>query len=225
MEQTALAKSPMNTREEYLLAAVEELRPMFTKNKLVIQPVKVSCGFGSKSPMKRLGECWQAGACADSITRNIFISPLNKTAVEALATLVHELVHASLPDEEKHGKMFKEAMKALGLEGKATSTYAGPALLEQLEAIVDKLGDYPTSRLIPKEKSKNEKAKAKKSFKLFCPRKRNGEKACILVDKTAGGDYNVTASRKSLKLGFPLCPCGAEMEMEPEDFELYKLSE
>lgn len=214
----------MNTREEYLVAAVEELRPWFTKAKLDIPPVKVSCGFPSKSPLKNLGECWSAECTFDG-TRHIFITPTHKDAAESLGTLAHELTHACLPDDAKHGPKFKDAMKAVGLEGKAIHAGPGPELQLFIEKIVEKLGDYPNPTLKPKMKSKKERAEGKKSFKLFCPRKRNGDKSCLLTEKTAGGDYSVTVSRKMLKLAFPVCVCGAEMEMETEDYELYKLGE
>lgn len=214
----------MTTREEYLMAAVEELRPHFAKQKLEIPPVKVSCGFASKSPLKTLGECWSAECTFDG-TRQIFISPTHKSAVDALGTLAHELLHACLPDDAKHGPKFKDGMKLVGLEGKAIHAGPGPELQLFIEQIVERLGDFPNPTLKPKEKKKLEKAQAKKSFKLHCPRKRNAEKSCILTDKTAGGDYTVTMSRKMLKLAFPICVCGAEMEMETEDYELYKLGE
>jgi hypothetical protein len=214
----------MNTREEYLVAAVEKLRPWFTKAKLDIPPVKVSCGFGSKTPMKTLGECWSSECTFDG-TRHIFVTPMHPDAVSSLGTLAHELLHACLPDDAKHGPKFKDGMKAIGLEGKAIHASPGPELQLFIEKIVDELGDYPNPQLKPKQKSKKEKANSKKSFKLFCPRKRNGEKSCILTDKTAGGDYTVTVSRKMLKLACPICVCGAEMEMESDDFELYKLGE
>lgn len=206
------------------MAAVEKLRPHFTAAKLDIQPIKVSCGFPSKGPLKNLGECWSSECTFDG-TRQIFITPTHLDAIGALGTLAHELVHASLPDDAKHGPKFKDAMKALGLEGKAIHAGPGPELQLIIEGIAEELGDYPNPTLKPKPKSKKERAEGKKSFKLFCPRKRNGDKACLLTEKTAGGDYTVTASRKSLTLGFPLCPCSAEMEMETEDYELYKLGE
>lgn len=213
-----------DTREAYLVAATDKLRPWFAQRDLEIQPVQVSCGFPAKSPMKTLGECWHGDATDDG-TRQIFISPLIRKVVDVIGTLAHELLHASLPDDAKHGPKFKEGMKKLGLEGNARSAGPGPELQLFIESFIEELGEYPNTTLKPKERKMSEKAASKKSFKLFCPRKRNGDKACLITEKTAGGDYNVTASRKSLKLGFPLCPCGAEMEMESEDYELYKLAE
>lgn len=214
----------VKTREEYLVASVEHLRPWFFRHKLDIPSVKVSCGFPSKSPLKNLGECWSSECTFDG-TRHIFITPLHLDGVSSLGTLAHELVHACLPDDAKHGPKFKDAAKLVGLEGPARSCGPGPELQLFIEHIVEELGIYPNPALKPRAKPKKEQALAKKSFKMHCPRKRCGDKACIITDKIAGGDYIVTSSRKMLKLAFPICVCGAEMEMETEDFELYKLGQ
>jgi hypothetical protein len=212
----------IKTREEWLMLAVEELRPYFIKNKLEI-PKAVLVGVFAKAG-KAIGQCFSP-TCTTDGTIHVFVSATHPNGLATLETLVHELLHAALPDDVKHGAKFKEGMKALGLEGKATATSAGMELRAMLEPLAEKLGDYPNPQLKPKEKTKKEKANAKKTFKLFCPRKRANEKSCILTDKTKDGDYSVTVSRKMLKLAFPICVCGAEMEMEPEDFELYKLGE
>ena len=101
------------TREDYLTAAVEKFRPLFSRNKLDIMPVKVSCGFPNKSPKRTLGQCFSA-SCTKDGTRHIFLSPIIKTTVETLGVLAHELLHASLPDDAKHGPKFKEGMKLIG---------------------------------------------------------------------------------------------------------------
>jgi hypothetical protein len=212
------------TREEYLNAAVEKFRPLFERNKLTIPPYRVSCGFTTKNPKKTLGQCF-APECTPDGTTQIFVVPTHRDVIHTLGTLIHELLHAASGDY-KHGQKFKEGMKALGLEGKATATAPGEQLLTILEKTAEELGDYPNPVLHLPEPKKRDKAASKKSFKLFCPKLRNGEKACLLTEKVKEGDYTVTASRKSLKLGFPLCPgCSTEMEMEDEDYELYKLGE
>jgi hypothetical protein len=212
------------TREQWLEAAVEKFRPLFLKHKFEIPPYKISCGFAAKTPLKTLGECWNAECTSDGV-RHVFISPCHKTAVDVLGTVAHETLHLCLPSDAKHGPLFKAGMELIGLEGKARHAGPGPKLLEFTEQIADELGEYPNSPLKPKEKTKRDKANSKKSFKLFCPRKRNNEKSCILTEVSKDGDYTVTTTRKMLKLGFPLCVCGCEMEMESDDWELYKLSD
>lgn len=211
------------TREEYLTAAVEKFKPLFERNKLFLPVVRVSCGFPNKNPKKTLGQCFSSVCCADG-SRQIFASPIIKSTVETLGVLAHELLHAALPDDAKHGPKFKEGMKLIGLEGKAIHAMPGDELLHFCEKMADELGEYPNVPMKIPEKSQKERATAKKSFKLHCPNFRNGDKSCRLIEVAKAGEYTVTASRKSLKLGFPLCPgCSKDMEMEDEDFELYKL--
>jgi len=213
----------MITREEWLLNAVEEFRPYFEDRKLKIQAVQVSCGFPSKSPLsktKRLGECWASESTFDG-SRQIFVTPLLSTPVEVLGVLIHELIHASLDDDAKHGPKFKAAMKDIGLEGKATATIPSLELIPYLEAVAEKLGDYPNTPLKPRD-PKDKKAQAKKSFKLFCAQKRGCTNKCSITDKAIGDDYTTTCGKKVLALGFPHCPCGEEMEMETEEFALYQ---
>jgi hypothetical protein len=212
------------TREEYLNAAVEKLRPLFERNNLIIPPYRVSCGFTSKASKKVLGQCF-APECTKDGTTQIFIVPTIPDVLNVLATLVHELLHAASGDY-KHGNKFKDGMKVLGLVGKATATTADESLLTMLEKIASELGEYPNPTLKLKEPTQREKANAKKSFKLHCSKFRDADKSCRLIEVAKAGEYTVTASRKSLKLGFPLCPgCSTEMEMESEDFELYKLGD
>jgi hypothetical protein len=217
----------IETREEYLTAAVERFRPLYTRNKLDIPEgklLKVSCGFPCKTPKKTIGQCFSPECTFDGSV-HIFVSPIVKSTVEVLGVLTHELLHSCLPSDAKHGPKFKEGMKLIGLEGKAIHAMPGDELLALCEKIADELGDYPNPVLKIPEKSQKERANSKKSFKLHCESFRNGEKTCRLIEVAKGGEYTVTASKKSLKLGFPLCPgCSKEMEMEPEDFEIYKLS-
>jgi hypothetical protein len=64
-----------------------------------------------------------------------------------LATLTHELVHASVGVEAKHGKLFKRMATEVGLTGKMTATSAGAALVPRLERIAGELGEYPHGAL------------------------------------------------------------------------------
>lgn len=221
--------TPTITREQWLELAVEKLKPLFLHHKYEIPPVKVACGFPSKggvSKNRTLGECW-SGECTVDGTRHILVTPLlgSEKTVEVLGVLTHELLHSALEPEAKHGPQFKTGMKEIGLEGPAKSAMPGADLQLRLEALAEELGEFPNIALKPKERKKSEIAQAKKIFKLFCEKKRNCDKHCSIADKTTGGDYNVNSSRKSLKLGFPMCPCGNEMMMEEADYELYKLGD
>ena len=62
-----------------------------------------------------------------------------------LDILLHELIHARLPDGAGHNKDFRTWMKKLGLKGKPTATIAekGSPLYDKLKEIVEKLGPLP----------------------------------------------------------------------------------
>jgi len=106
--------------------------------------VRVSCGWPSKAALSRkrrvTGECWPPKASADK-THELFISPIVSEPVDVLGTLTHELAHAVVGTDAKHGPTFKRAVVALGLVGKPTSTTVekGSALAATLGEIADGL--------------------------------------------------------------------------------------
>jgi hypothetical protein len=83
------------TRESWLLAAVDLLRPIFLeKNHVIPADVMVSCGFASTGTRSHhVGQCWSKRSSANE-QNQIFISPALHEPIEVLDTLVHELVHA-----------------------------------------------------------------------------------------------------------------------------------
>src|SRR5690606_29657278 len=102
----------------------------------------VSVGFpstGAKS--SRIGECWSPG----NGDPHLFIHPRLTDSCEVLATLLHELVHAS--GQMNHGAGFRRIAVAVGLTGKMTATYAGTHLQPVLMQVVEKIGPYPHTGL------------------------------------------------------------------------------
>jgi hypothetical protein len=61
--------------------------------------------------------------------------------------LVHELTHAADHNENGHAAQFAAIAAKMGLEGKPTSTHAGPDLAEKASALVKRLGKYPHAAL------------------------------------------------------------------------------
>lgn len=148
-------------REEWLQAGVKELGYIFDRHNIDIPMVNVSCSWpGGGSPNKRIGECWaRSGSAAD--INEVFISPTIDNAVEALAILAHELIHAVDNCAHGHRGPFVKMMKAIGLEGKPTATHAGAQLTEELTEIVELIGEYPHQKVsvpAPKQKSRQLKA-------------------------------------------------------------------
>lgn len=200
------------TREAWLNAALDTLRPMFAENGLGLpENLKVSCGWpvrGGMSTRKRvIGECWKAEAATDGATQ-IFISPWLDEPAAVLETLVHELIHAARP-AAKHGADFKDAMKKVGLIGKATSTKAGDKLIIQLAQLSEALGDYDNGKLglsVPADSPKPQKNRQRK---IVCPKNAGHENATDVIYR---------ASKKVVDLGLPECPvCGEQLELEEQE--------
>lgn len=137
-----------NSRESYLRAATNELRAYFAKNGLVIpEKIRFAVAFTSQGKKGKVaGECWHAGASDDGhheiIIRADFADP-----AEVLGILAHELVHAALPPDVKHGKEFREAALRIGLEGQMRHALPGAVLKERLNELAASLGPFPHGRL------------------------------------------------------------------------------
>lgn len=142
-----------DTRESWLEAAIDLMKPLFEKHDYKVPKVRVSCGWPSSrglSPRKRtLGECWDKSAASDKVAQ-IFISPYLEDVLDpqgVIPTLVHEVVHAVVGNENKHNKVFGKCARAIGLEGKLTATHAGEVLLVECDNWNKRLGKYPHVKL------------------------------------------------------------------------------
>ncbi len=183
----------IDTREQWLLGGVALLRGLFRDAGHAIPAnVRVTCGWPSKGALaqkkQRIGECW-----ADSMSAGnqfeIFISPTLAEPVRVLDTLAHELVHATVGLEAKHGKMFKRCATDIGLEGKMASTHAGEKLALRLNAFAKELGGYPHDELRGAA-TNGEKKQGTRMIKCECT-------CCGYVARTTA---------KWLEHGAPLCP-------------------
>jgi hypothetical protein len=147
-------KSPSYVRQVWLEDAVVMLRPHFQrKDYTVPNKVRVSVGFpkGQHGPGQAIGQCWDVIVSSDGHAE-IFVSPAlgggNKVrSITVLATLAHELVHATVGNKAGHKAPFKKCALAIGLEGKMTATVAGKEFLEVAGKIIDKLGMFPAGAI------------------------------------------------------------------------------
>jgi hypothetical protein len=136
------------TREQWLNAFTAKARPIFAKRGFPLpDKIRVSVGFMFRSP-KAIGQCWAESASADG-HREVFINPTQADSSRVADILTHELAHCLFGPEEKHGKNFKAAVTALGLEGNATATVAGDNWREWAFPILAKLGPIPHGALDP----------------------------------------------------------------------------
>lgn len=188
-----VSSSATETREEWLTRAVDALRPLFAEVGETVPAVRVSVGFpGGGSARKRIGECWAPGASVDGVAQ-LFVSPIIGSAVDALAVLVHELIHAIDECKSGHKGAFRKVAVAVGLTGKMTATVAGPDLAPRLAALASSLGDYPHAALTLAAAA--EKKQTTRMLKVECP----------------DDGYTIRTTAKWLAVGNPSCPCGTEM--------------
>lgn len=132
------------TREQWLVALKEAIAPWYGGN---LPPVRVSIGFPSGGKRgKAIGECWSqkcdaGGAC------QIFVHPGQEKPEDVAAILAHELIHAAVGIDAKHGPAFKEMALRIGLQGPMRATTAGPAFLADIAPILAELGPIPHAAL------------------------------------------------------------------------------
>lgn len=184
------------TREEWLLAAADLMRPWLQDLGAKTPECRISCGW-SKKAGKGIGWAWKCDAAKDFIGQ-VFISPELEDPGVVLATELHELIHISDDGESKHSGHFKRIAVAVGLTGRMTATIAGPELLLRLADVAKQLGPYPHSRLEPKAKIG---AQTTRMIKVSCPH----------------DGYTVRCAKKWIEVGLPACPSGHEMEAEIKD--------
>lgn len=186
------------TREEWLVAAVAELRPQFDYFAAApaAQRIRVACGFpASWKRSKALGECWIDKASSDG-THEILIAPTIENAREVLAVLIHELIHTT-PGSFNHGKTFQKSADALGLIPCAARGYKatspGPQFDSMYGAILAGLGPYPHAAL----NASTRKTQGTRLLKAFCP-------SC---------GYTIRLTAKWANQGLPTCVCGSDFSL------------
>lgn len=192
------------TREAWLTQAADALRPSFAAAGAPLpEKLRLSIGFPSRralaSKNPRIGECWQQHTSED-LVHQIFISPLLNDPEEILSVLAHELAHAALPKGTEHKPPFVRLVRALGLEGKPTATYAGPAFRALAAPILAALGPLPHARLTPTADAKPKQTT--RLLKAMCP-------LC---------GYTVRVTKKWVDAaGLPSCPTAAHGPFELEE--------
>lgn len=159
-------------RETYLESAIAAFRRLFKdEGKLDIPEVRVSCGFpaGQRGSKKFLGQTWDRAAAKDGLAQ-IFLSPLIDETIPVLTQLAHELIHATLGNDEGHGPEFSRVARSIGLGGAMRATVATDILeIWMRENIVSQLGEYPHAKLSLDDREKAGVAKqTTRMFKCVC---------------------------------------------------------
>lgn len=165
-KKKASNRSIAYTREEWLLSAVEMLRPIFAERGYIMpEKVKATIGFPSSGGTgKVIGQCHSDLASAGGF-HETFISPRLEDATRILGVLVHELGHATVGVQHGHKAPFKRFCKALCLEGKPTATTEGEAFKQMVSPILAELGPLPHKALVVM----NQKRQKGRNLKVECP--------------------------------------------------------
>jgi hypothetical protein len=196
----AKAAPKHKTREQWLMAAVKKLQPIFKKHGYPIpEKLQVSCGWPHGHRKETIGQCFYKSNTADG-TVHLFVSPaLGDDGVRVLDVLVHELVHAAVGEGHGHRGDFKKLARLIGLEGPLTATIVseGTVLHGALKKIHTMLGTYPHSVI---------------NYKLGKVKK---DATWVRVKSTKNPEYTMAISIKNLKhSGFPLDPWGQKMVLK-----------
>ncbi len=183
--------SPSMARQQWLESALTHLRTEFeSKGYGVPDTLRVSIGWPKGARGKGnsvIGQCWSPAVSSDGHSE-LFISPALIDSTEIMATLCHEMVHASVGVDKGHKAPFKRAALALGLEGKMTATTGGAAFKAYAKRVLDTIGAYPAGNINAAMGGKKQTTRLLKCECTEC-------------------GYTARVTRKWIdEVGFPICP-------------------
>lgn len=188
------------TREAWLTQLAMQCLPVMSRKAgLCFGRLRVSCGFpsqGTRGRRARIGECWSPDPAEDAAAE-IFISPHLAEPDEVAAALVHELIHAALP-EAGHGPRFQAAARRLGLTGPFAQTRPTEAFWQWMGPLLAGLGPYPHAPLVNRTVVGAPNPQSGRLLKAACPN-------C---------GYAVRLARKWARVGAPHCPLHGAMRIE-----------
>ena len=196
-----------DSRESWLRAAAMELGPYFVSCGFTIpENIRFAIAFPSTGRQgRRIGECWHSSTSDDG-NYEIIIRADIADPVEVLGVLVHELIHAVLPADAGHGKLYREAAIKIGLEGKMRHAMPSQLLRPRLVALAESLGALPHARLnIERGRDNRPADRAKKQRARLLKAECGGE----------GCGYTVRITAKWVDdIGAPICPKHGAMNVE-----------
>lgn len=192
-------KEKFKTREEWLMTAKNLLQARIFRTWEFPENIKVSCGPCGK---KAIGLCYSK-KCSELGYIEIFISPKENDELRVLDILAHELIHAILGVDKKHGPKFGKIAGEIGLLEPWKSTTASSELKEELKFFLPDLGKYPHAKMIinstdlKKEEPKEQKAK------MYI---------CKGTEENPHDEWKCLVKKKFIDIAEPICPiCGCSM--------------
>jgi len=191
--------SAFSTREEWLGALADHMRPMFERlGHPIPTKIRFTCGWPSKGAgarNKALGQCFSPESSSDN-THEIIVGMSLSDPNRVADVLAHELVHAAVGVEAGHKGPFRTLALAIGLEGKMTSTTGGELFKQSVAPMLKIVGDYHHATL----DCSSAKKQTTRMIKCVCHE-------C---------GYTVRVARKWLAIGGePICPTH-QIKMEQE---------
>ena len=206
-----------DTREAWMLRAVELMRPLFAEIGEEVPPVRISIGWpgGRGNKQHVVGQCWAASAVADKVPA-IFVSPVQKDVLEILGTIMHECIHACA--HFAHRADFAKVAKKLDPEGDHTGSWAkswpllgrSPALFTRLQSLADQLGEFPHSAV-----------RGEGGLLGTGPARPAVQGTRMIKCWCASCGYTLRTTRQWRNIATPVCPNsdshGSGLEMEVED--------
>jgi hypothetical protein len=129
--RTTTSINAFKHREGWLHAVADRLRQIFASHGATVPDnIRLTCGLPSvrafSAKRRCVGECWSESHSADAHIE-IMISPVLDDPMRVAGVLAHELVHATVGTQHGHKGPFVKLAKAIGLEGKMTTTTEGDA--------------------------------------------------------------------------------------------------
>lgn len=215
---TASIETTGQTRESWLEAAINVFRPRFVEVDYELpEKIHVSIGFpvGNAPENKVILAQTTAKFVSKDDVNHVFISPILSDPAEILRSLLHELIHVALDNEDGHEKRFAEIATRFGFIGKMTETPVGPELAFEFVVIAAELGDFPhgaidMSALRAPAKSRTEVpagAPTKRATSGPAPQQnRYFDLICRNPECEGCDQYKVRMTRKWISKGIP--PCG-----------------
>ena len=187
----------MANREDWLNRAVVLLEKYVFEPQELKMPEKwaVSCGWSKGASSQAIGVCVDP-TCSKDATTHMFIIPTQDDAMSVLGTLAHEMIHAIVGIDQKHGGRFREVAHLLEFSPKMTTTapVPGTPAYAAIEVARAELGHYPHAAMVPRKKpSKPHEWARWRSVKE--------KKYCVLAN-----------TKKVAEFGIPRDPWGFEME-------------
>lgn len=126
------------TRADWLAAATEELLPLVNRRAWPAD-IAIACGPMVHVHAACVGEAWMEDRLAGRIT----ISDRLDDPREALAVLLHELIHLSVGPRHLHSRRFTRVAHRVGFRPPYTESVPTDRLASVLDRIAASLGPYP----------------------------------------------------------------------------------